>query len=1109
MAIDLALSTGGERQSRTRRAEAQPVDTGEVTTRSRDFARTVSVVRPASVDMTGLTNSLTSFFGGLIQNEQERELERQDNENKDEIARLEAEVRQDREGARLAIRTGDYTKFIPKDSLRRRRVIQQNFQRLVAQRMAADDFEGDLRAKIRATPMDGDPEDAIGAFLKDNLKGADPAFAQTYTRVISQLSKKEVSEFTEGRLELQQAKAERLSIETIQRDVGGGLVPPTVDGLIAMRSKITGALPMNAPEAVGRGDAIMDQTLISMAAGGNALALKLAEMPDPMRDGTSVLSRNPGKLEKAAQAFIKRKNDVATVQADNELEDFEERLAVIRLGQPREGDSLASLWADHIAHKQRHGDSNKADTIRDKIVEEMNKKGITAGSYKRIAKGLLPGVSDADWSKVAKSLWDGTAIPALMAEGLSEEAARNRAWQALGRRGSGKEARDANGAVLLGSTNAQEVSETFVKLMAVDRISDRPMKNFHLPENATDLYSTMLWAQKSGRDPMQVRAQFLEALDASNGEGGPRSHFEQRLVSPGAGRGMDKGKTQGRGGVSEQAAKLWSEIDRQDLETAGLINRATGGLLGGTTLPAYDELPPVAQDRLESAINTASFMLSRSHVSVDEVRALAGEMVRGEFGLELSPEGKPSITLDQTPPLSLAPDGTPAPGDRVTMAVLERAKASLETPEAAAVVTAIGGHGGLTQDTLTRAGGGLAVRSMATGFPQDINLMPGSKMIIPISDIPPNMPAAFFEVVQKDEAKDTMLIRIPNAPEPGANNRVYLNDNLFMLYDDSRKGWTLRYADTGAPKMSMSELNEKNKAARRAGPVSQRDLTEVPMGDLKRLAGKGNLDATSEIARRGVVGSPVPQPDSEGPLNDDEMDGQRDQRDGAMNELQSRGVISPQTAVDDDPEADLDTRTRAGLLRERSNGRWLDDLTAPRNKRFLTEVSTILEEHEGRVPYVYDDATARAWGPKAKGDPTVGIGFNMTRPDARALIKKVGADYDKLMAGKTVLGQAQQDKLLALAVRESANWLRNHFEGVEMSNHRWMSLISLTYNSRWDESGPTLIGPKLTAAIREGRWDDAADEIEHNSNKSGRLGLTTRRKHESNLFRGTFNQGAV
>jgi GH24 family phage-related lysozyme (muramidase) len=276
------------------------------------------------------------------------------------------------------------------------------------------------------------------------------------------------------------------------------------------------------------------------------------------------------------------------------------------------------------------------------------------------------------------------------------------------------------------------------------------------------------------------------------------------------------------------------------------------------------------------------------------------------------------------------------------------------------------------------------------------------------------------------------------------------------------------------------------------------------MGDLKRLAGKGNLSATKEIERRGVVGSPVPQPDSEGPLSDDEMDGQRDQRDGAMNELQSRGVISPQTAVDDDPEADLDTRTRAGLLRERSNGRWLDDLTAPRHRRFLTEVTAILEEHEGRVPYVYDDATSRAWGPKAKGDPTVGIGFNMTRPDARALIKKVGGDYDKLMAGKTVLGQAQQDKLLALTVRESANWLRNHFEGVEMNNAKWMALISLAYNSRWDESGPTLIGPKLTAAIREGRWDEAADEIEFRSAKSGRLGIVTRRKRESNLFRGTF-----
>lgn len=59
-------------------------------------------------------------------------------------------------------------------------------------------------------------------------------------------------------------------------------------------------------------------------------------------------------------------------------------------------------------------------------------------------------------------------------------------------------------------------------------------------------------------------------------------------------------------------------------------------------------------------------------------------------------------------------------------------------------------------------------------------------------------------------------------------------------------------------------------------------------------------------------------------------------------------------------------------------------------------------KHEDSRPSVYPDS---------EGIPTVGIGFNLTRPDAAAQLKKVGANFEKIMAGKSSLTQEQINAL--------------------------------------------------------------------------------------------------
>jgi GH24 family phage-related lysozyme (muramidase) len=225
-----------------------------------------------------------------------------------------------------------------------------------------------------------------------------------------------------------------------------------------------------------------------------------------------------------------------------------------------------------------------------------------------------------------------------------------------------------------------------------------------------------------------------------------------------------------------------------------------------------------------------------------------------------------------------------------------------------------------------------------------------------------------------------------------------------------------------------------------------------------------------------------------------------------LREFEARGIVDPESKLELAPEGDLLSKTEEALFLARSKGGWLDDQTKPERNKLMAKVSETIADFEGRVPYAYDDHTGKKWTRNSKGDPTVGVGFNLNRPDADKLMKEIGVKKSDVLAGKVELTEAQQDQLLDLSMRETSNWLRDHFKGVDMENHRWMALLSIAFNSRWNERGPTLIGPRLTAAVKEGRWDDAAIEIEEHSAggvpKRLLAGIKARRRKEANLFRG-------
>lgn len=188
--------------------------------------------------------------------------------------------------------------------------------------------------------------------------------------------------------------------------------------------------------------------------------------------------------------------------------------------------------------------------------------------------------------------------------------------------------------------------------------------------------------------------------------------------------------------------------------------------------------------------------------------------------------------------------------------------------------------------------------------------------------------------------------------------------------------------------------------------------------------------------------------------------------------------------------------------RQRQGGRALDTPTTPGGHTYRDRRYEFLMAEEGVRERAYDDATGRTVDgstPK-RGNITVGIGFNMDRPDARTVWGRVfgdqGPSFDAVYNGTARLDRAQVRALFDYNADEAERVVNGRFRDVPLREHQRIALVSMAFN------GPALIGPNLTAAIREGRSEEAA-EIIRTASASRQPVLNRRREREASLFRGT------
>lgn len=121
-------------------------------------------------------------------------------------------------------------------------------------------------------------------------------------------------------------------------------------------------------------------------------------------------------------------------------------------------------------------------------------------------------------------------------------------------------------------------------------------------------------------------------------------------------------------------------------------------------------------------------------------------------------------------------------------------------------------------------------------------------------------------------------------------------------------------------------------------------------------------------------------------------------------------------------------------------------------------------------PHVYLDSL---------GIPTVGIGFNLDRPDAAATLAAVGANYADVRAGRADLTQEQITKLFEITVAEATTHVRQLVPGFDrLSNVRKAVLIDMMFNL-----GPTRLAQfrNMLAALTESDFAAAAREMQNSS----------------------------
>ena len=727
------------------------------------------------------------------------------------------------------------------------------------------------------------------------------------------------------------------------------------------------------------------------------------------------------------------------------------------------------------------------------------------------------------------------------------------------KRGGSTSSKQAASNTLQTGANGDQVQEVYENMKFADGVRDLPMDsktNGHLSPAAAGMYQLMLQSERSYGDPMQMRAEFLEAQKNSTTSLNLRSHYRDQPKG-------DKGQTNGAEGEEAMVREVYdamSDVSGED----------------------WDDVSAAVRADIARTVNMSSALLSGSGGNKEEaILAMATGLMKHNLAMAQDSQGNRFTTIASTPSMTVDRKGNLVPSVKMDAVTLDRFDLATDTPEHQQV-SDIMGDTGIVNDAMTAAGHGAQVTMSKGGFETPMVFSAGKAFVIHQDNLPEGgVPPGLFKFVSTDPVSGQHTFKLPDAPKAGEGPRLDVTKNMFLLYEKNTGNWSMRYRDSGPPSTTIKDISDKasaHNADQRAKIDENRDKyprqasrerwakrfdpdnsarpdgsepalqvgdefkpePEAPLQDDSNLeielpvlgtVSKGSVVGRVRTETRKLFGAEPDKwraPDVEGglgwptageehitPVNEEQLSSTKRWVQETLSSLKEAGLATAsaiqeeskiQTASEDGAGSGQD-RVETVMAISKQQGNRVESTDTDSSDTFDARLADTVISHEGTSLVVYDDSLGKGSGYKegSKGEPTVGYGFNLNRADARALIEGEGLDYDKVRSGEAIVPEAAARNLLKYTLKRAEGYVRTTFKESKLADHQIMALTSMTYNSRWTKEGPTLIGPNLKSAIAEERWEDAAYEIAWNSEKAPahlKAGIHARRMREALQFLG-------
>ncbi len=1107
MAYDFTHATGNRKSSSARTGGGR-IDVGQTSVTRKDTPREIQGLEPdlqGSAALSGLAGALGDFFGQKADAEFAREVREEKVKNAEAIAEMRAKVATNREGARRALETGDFSEFVTDDELRERKVVQQSFTQIVAAEAALMDYDTDYKQAIRETPIEGDPRATIEDALRHNLQGADPIYAETYSNAVLKHVEGDITAWKKSRLTAMVMRAEASISVAAQQAIEKGEITD-LKSYHTFLDMSMGSIPLPTPEADSRSRAIGEAMLLKMATqSGDPTAIELLSEPDDRHDGLSIATRRkldmPVLLEKARQARIAAQSFAAVKSMD----DVEHGIQMALNGE-KDAPTLDEILLKHREVVEAHGRDmrlngrykklgNQIRTMRKGAMAQMNLvKHAVAGTYPKDVAGSEKAMTAA--------LSSQSFIQEVAAEGgmTIQEAAGRVANMTANMRLNAAGKKNFTQRMLADDPVSQE--ETFRFLASVESAGGSA-RNYFSKDNDGDMaFALYTRLQESPTMASTVINRWRAAAeqDQGNDTKDPARYFNELQTAD--------GKSQrGRGGaralvfdVLKQAHDDWFVSDA-DVEQF---------------------VSPAVREDMMRRLNIIAYTFRNEPYNEDKLKADLQRSMQAMYTKRINgPDGETVLDFKHNP-RGFGKD--PVTGMTVQLTqptIRDQETQTLQLNEDEKYETFARVNGGevhVTTDEWTADNMGLAVKN-AQG--QQIEFLPGYKVPVDkdIAQDPMFANGGLFQFTATSDP-DTFVMEVRGIPGETDLLSQPMDHMRAWQYNDRTGTWMLRAGLTPPPATDVATEDKKLQSTRSEAKANVQQLKD-------------------EMAMMAKIGLPDPQVEgmlvTPGPVEESTMDKMYE---GMLGTLTGNGFAGPEESLKistdlprpkpkpvrvGEEDGDLDELDiaiesaveRAKVLNEEL-GQWTEDATTPMDQKSQTIMSKHIEQYEGFSAFPYDDAEGRIkkahWGDsKKKGRPTVGFGFNLNRKDAGKLLAEVGLDKNLLMQGQQTMSRQQASRLLDITLFQFRKELKAKLGTdtmAKLSKNQVMGLLSMTYNGGTE----TMIGPRILAALKAGDWQAASDEIRLNSidevgmtaRGEGHLinGLRNRRAAEADLFDG-------